>query len=73
MLVKCIKLMICQAKYSRNTFELAVVLIEAATCNGGDCRQPLLHKVQALLQGNPIPLGDLPHTWCMIWARAEKF
>ncbi|KAL6659061.1 hypothetical protein ACP70R_003101 [Stipagrostis hirtigluma subsp. patula] len=27
-----------------------VVLNEAATCNGGDCRQSLLYKIQALLQ-----------------------
>ena len=39
------------------TFDIAVVLNEATTCNGGDCRQPLLHKIQTLLQGNQIQCG----------------
>ena len=43
------------------TFDIAVVLNEATTCNGGDCRQSLLHKIQALLQGNQIQSGSL-HT-----------
>ena len=41
------------------TFDIAVVLNEATTCNGGDCRQSLLHKIQALLQGNQIQSGSL--------------
>lgn len=41
----------CLQYYSLN---IAVVLNEATTCNGGDCRQSLLLKIQALLQGNQI-------------------
>jgi hypothetical protein len=57
----------CLQYYSLN---IAVVLNEATTCNGGDCRQSLLLKIQALLQGNQIKIFMAFHAYTVYLSTA---